>query len=47
MEIEDSWYRVEKIRGKHWSDDYVYTKPWEVDDGQYANRQPGHHSYIG
>ena len=46
MEIEDTWERVEKIRGKHWTDDYVYTKPWESDDGQYRNREPNHKSYI-
>ena len=46
MEIEDTWERVEKLRGKHWTDDYVYTKPWESDDGQYRNRSPDHVSYI-
>ena len=36
--IEETWDQVEKIRGTHWTDDYVYTKPWEVDDGQWSSR---------
>ncbi len=40
VKVEDTWERVAKRRGKHWTDDWEYTKPWEVDDGHYANRDP-------
>ena len=46
VKIEDTWERVQKRRGKHWSDDWKYTKPWQVDDGQWENRRPDHHSYM-
>ena len=39
VEVEDSWDKVQKLRYKHWTDDYEYTKPWEVDDGQWKHYQ--------
>mmetsp|Transcript_30731 Transcript_30731/g.37707 ORF Transcript_30731/g.37707 Transcript_30731/m.37707 type:complete len:141 (-) Transcript_30731:69-491(-) len=39
VSIEDTWERVQNVREKHWTEDYEYTKPWEVDDGQWGKNK--------